>query len=75
MPAHPRRLEVAAERLVDPGHAHLAIGALAYGCGFANQAHVAKRFRARFGLTPSDYRRAAAENATLADASARVRST
>ncbi|MET0529499.1 MAG: AraC family transcriptional regulator, partial [Microvirga sp.] len=32
-----RRLEVAAQRLADPGFAHLDIGPLAYGCGFKSQ--------------------------------------
>ncbi|KMO13938.1 helix-turn-helix domain-containing protein [Methylobacterium platani] len=54
-----RRLEVAARRLADPGHAHLPIGALAYGCGFVSQAHFSRRFRDRFDATPSEYRRAA----------------
>lgn len=51
-----RRLEVAAQRLMDPGHAHLTIGALAYGCGFATQSHFSRRFRDHYGLSPSEYR-------------------
>lgn len=51
-----RRLEVAAQRLSDPGFAHLALGALAYGCGFSNQSHFSRRFKDRYELTPSDYR-------------------
>jgi AraC family transcriptional regulator, positive regulator of tynA and feaB len=51
-----RRLEVAAQRLADPGYAHMPVGSLAYGCGFGNQAHFSRRFRDRFGLTPSEYR-------------------
>lgn len=58
-----RRLETAAQRLADPGHAHVAIGALAYGCGFVNQAHFSRRFRDRFGLSPGEYRRAALRDA------------
>ncbi|AWN45492.1 AraC family transcriptional regulator [Methylobacterium terrae] len=54
-----RRLEAAARRLSDPGHAHLSIGALAYGCGFVSQAHFARRFKDRYGVTPSEYRRTA----------------
>ncbi|SFM16522.1 helix-turn-helix domain-containing protein [Methylobacterium pseudosasicola] len=53
-----RRLETAAQRLTDPGHAHLPIGTLAYGCGFASQAHFARRFKAQYGMTPSAYRAA-----------------
>jgi len=59
-----RRLEVAARRLADPGHAHLAIGSVAYGCGFRNQAHFTRRFRARFGRTPTEHRRDQAGIAT-----------
>ncbi|AWN45491.1 AraC family transcriptional regulator [Methylobacterium terrae] len=54
-----RRLEAAARRLSDPGHAHLSIGALAYGCGFVSQAHFARRFKDRYGATPSEYRQTA----------------
>ena len=53
-----RRLEIAAKRLSDPACAHLSIGMLAYGCGFSSQAHFARRFRDRYGLSPRDYRRA-----------------
>ncbi len=52
-----RRLETAAKRLSDPACAHLSIGMLAYGCGFASQAHFARRFKDRHGLSPRDYRR------------------
>ena len=53
-----RRLEIAAKRLSDPACAHLSIGMLAYGCGFSSQAHFARRFKDRYGLSPRDYRRA-----------------
>lgn len=55
-----RRLEVAAVRLADPGSVHLSIGALSYGCGFIDQAHFSRRFKGRFGMTPSEYRAGAA---------------
>ena len=54
-----RRLDAAAKRLADPACAHLSIGMLAYGCGFTSQAHFARRFKDRHGLTPRDHRRAA----------------
>ncbi|MCJ2055237.1 helix-turn-helix domain-containing protein [Methylobacterium sp. J-048] len=54
-----RRLEVAAKRLADPGCAHLPIGTLAFGCGFASQAHFSRRFKERYGSTPREYRHAA----------------
>ncbi|MHC2103484.1 helix-turn-helix domain-containing protein [Methylobacterium sp. CM6246] len=56
-----RRLDSAAERLADPGCAHIAIGNLAYGSGFTNQAHFARRFKARYGLSPSAYRAVSAK--------------
>ena len=51
-----RRLEVAAQRLSDPGFAHITVGALAYGCGFSNQSHFSRCFKDRYQRTPSDYR-------------------
>ncbi|MCJ2126098.1 helix-turn-helix domain-containing protein [Methylobacterium sp. J-077] len=54
-----RRLEAAAKRLADPGCRHLAIGTLAYGCGFASQAHFSRRFKDRYGMVPSDFRQQA----------------
>lgn len=55
-----RRLAAAAERLADPACLHLPIGTLAYGCGFTSQAHFARRFRNRHGLSPRAFRDAAA---------------
>ena len=43
-----------AEMLARKDHAPLAEIALA--CGFANQAHLSRCFRAAFGITPSKYR-------------------
>ncbi|KNY21762.1 helix-turn-helix domain-containing protein [Methylobacterium sp. ARG-1] len=53
-----RRLETAAKRLTDLSCAHLSIGVLAYGCGFASQAHFARRFKEHHGMTPREFRRA-----------------
>lgn len=55
-----RRLAAAAKSLADPGCLHLSIGTLAYGCGFASQAHFSRRFKDRHGLTPREYRAAIA---------------
>ncbi|MGP4797585.1 helix-turn-helix domain-containing protein, partial [Psychrobacter sp. T6-3] len=54
-----RRLEAATRRLADPGCAHLPIGTLAFGCGFASQAHFSRRFKERHGMAPSAYRHGA----------------
>jgi AraC family transcriptional regulator, positive regulator of tynA and feaB len=51
-----RRLEAAAKRLSDPACAHLSIGMLAYGCGFTSQAHFARRFKDRYGMSPREHR-------------------
>ncbi|MHB2211511.1 helix-turn-helix domain-containing protein [Methylobacterium sp. CM6257] len=51
-----RRLAAAAKRLTDPSCAHLSIGMLAYGCGFSSQAHFARRFKDRYGMSPREYR-------------------
>ena len=57
-----RRLEAATKRLVDPSSVYLTIGTVAHSCGFADQAHFCRRFKALHGLTPSEYRtRALAE--------------
>ncbi len=52
-----RRLDSAAKRLADAACAHIPIGTLAYDCGFSNQAHFSRRFRAQFGRSPSEFRR------------------
>ncbi|WP_370693879.1 helix-turn-helix domain-containing protein [Methylobacterium sp. NEAU K] len=54
-----RRLEDAAKRLADPGCAHLPVGTLAYGSGFANRAHFSRRFKDRHGMAPCKDRAAA----------------
>ncbi|MCJ2063671.1 helix-turn-helix domain-containing protein [Methylobacterium sp. J-088] len=59
-----RRLEVAARRLIDPACAHLSIGLLAYGSGFTSQAHFARRFKERHGLTPTEFRQASRQTST-----------
>ncbi|MCJ2058429.1 helix-turn-helix domain-containing protein [Methylobacterium sp. J-048] len=51
-----RRLQMAAKRLTNPGCRHLSLGTLAYGCGFASQAHFSRRFKDRYGMAPSEFR-------------------
>lgn len=50
-----RRLEAAKRLLADPGNIE-PIYAVAERLGFSDAAHLSRLFRARYGLTPSDYR-------------------
>ncbi|GJE58141.1 Transcriptional activator NphR [Methylobacterium trifolii] len=54
-----RRIETAAQRLSDPASLHVPLSDLAYGCGFVSQSHFSRRFRNRYGMSPSDYRHTA----------------
>ena len=47
------RLLVAARQLKATD---LPVGSIAHGCGFGSQSYFARRFRERYGCTPSDYR-------------------
>ena len=51
-----RRLERAAEALVDPAQAALAVGEIGFRWGFPDPAHFSRAFRQHFGTTPSIYR-------------------
>ena len=48
------RLEVARHLLAET---NLAVGEIAFRSGFSDPSHLSARFRARFGSTPTDYRR------------------
>jgi len=50
------RLDRARAILADPRHASLPVGEIALRCGFLDPGHFAKRFRARFGTSPSGAR-------------------
>lgn len=52
-----RRLECCRHALLDPVQAHRTVGDIAFGWGFSDLSHFARRFKAAFGLSPSDYRR------------------
>ncbi|WPO75461.1 helix-turn-helix transcriptional regulator [Streptomyces sp. KN37] len=43
------------------GAARLTIAAVATRCGFSSPSHFSRRFRAEYGLTPSEWRRARQE--------------
>ena len=52
-----RRLLHSHKLLVDPACVGMSVGTIAYLCGFASQAHFARRFKGQFGMTPTDVRR------------------
>ncbi len=54
-----RRLELCAQALASPAWQHLSVTAIAFDHGFNSQTHFGRIFRAKFGTTPRDYRRAA----------------
>lgn len=55
-----RRLERCRRALDDPAQAHRMIGEIAYSWGFCDLSHFGRRFKEKFGLSPTDYRRRAA---------------
>jgi AraC-like DNA-binding protein len=55
-----RRLERCRDALADPAQAHRTIGDIAFGWGFWDLSHFARRFREKFDLSPKDYRHRAA---------------
>jgi AraC-like DNA-binding protein len=55
-----RRLEACRKSFDDRSQQHRSITDIAFAFGFSNMAHFSRVFRSHLGLTPSDYRRAAA---------------
>ena len=55
-----RRLEACCRSFDDRANSHRSITEIALGFGFSSMAHFSRVFRARVGVAPSDYRRAAA---------------
>jgi AraC-like DNA-binding protein len=51
-----QRLCHSAKKLVDPRLVHLTIEQVARECSFGNSAHFSRAFRARFGMSPREYR-------------------
>ena len=51
------RLERACRMLRDPGFRDLPVGEIAAQCGFSEPSHFARRYRARFGASPTEARR------------------
>ncbi|MFE3758976.1 helix-turn-helix domain-containing protein [Nocardia tengchongensis] len=54
------RLAAARALLVDPAHGGRTISAIAHTVGFRDATHFTRRFRAAYGMTPRDWRYAAA---------------
>lgn len=53
-----RRIQMARAKLADPTQIAVPVGLIAYQCGFASQAHFSRRFKERFGQTPTEYKAA-----------------
>ena len=53
---HDYRLNEAAARLADPGEAHLPVLTIALDCGFGSIGPFNRAFKARYGITPSQFR-------------------
>ena len=51
------RLERAVRLLEDPAQMGLTVAAVAHRCGFTDHSHFSRAFRARFGTSPSEWRR------------------
>jgi acetamidase/formamidase/AraC-like DNA-binding protein len=56
-----RRLQRAWSDLANPAEAHRTISEIAYRYGFGDSAHFSRTFRARFGLSPREFRQQEAE--------------
>lgn len=52
-----RRLERCRAALEDPTQTHRSIGEIAFNWGFSDLSHFGRRFKARYGSSPTDYRR------------------
>ncbi|ATL71027.1 AraC family transcriptional regulator [Nocardia terpenica] len=54
-----QRLERARTELARAEYRYRSIAAVAYGCGFRDPSHFARRFRAAYGMSPGQWRREA----------------
>jgi AraC family transcriptional activator of tynA and feaB len=57
-----RRLERCRQALCDVAQAHRSISDIAYSWGFSDMTHFGRKFRAAYGLLPSEYRKAHGPN-------------
>lgn len=51
-----RRLERCRRALEDSSQRHRSVSEIAYGRGFSDMTHFARKFRGEYGMTPGDYR-------------------
>lgn len=54
-----RRLARCRTALEDPSQAHRTVSDIAYGWGFSDMTHFGRRFRAAYGMLPTEYRQLA----------------
>ena len=54
-----RRLQLSQAKLADPANVVMPVGLIAAQCGFASRAHFSRRFKKRFGQTPTEFKVAA----------------
>ena len=52
-----RRLERCRKALEDPSQANRTVSEIAYGWGFSDMTHFGRKFKAAFGVPPSEYRK------------------
>ncbi|MER2266255.1 AraC-like ligand-binding domain-containing protein [Methylobacterium oxalidis] len=52
-----KRLERCRQALADPAQQHRSVSEIAYGWGFSDMTHFGRRFKAMYGLLPSEFRR------------------
>lgn len=52
-----RRLARCRQALTDPAQAHRTVSEIAYGWGFSDMTHFGRRFKAAYGMLPSECRR------------------
>jgi AraC family transcriptional regulator, positive regulator of tynA and feaB len=52
-----RRLARCREALEDPSQMHRTVSEIAYGWGFSDMTHFGRRYKAAYGLLPSEFRR------------------
>jgi AraC family transcriptional activator of tynA and feaB len=60
-----RRLERCRIALENPSQGHCTVSEIAYGWGFSDMTHFGRKFRAAYGVAPSEYRQRANPGAKL----------